>query len=421
MLQTSKPTVVAGSEHYRRYFWGVSADAIAAIEGRLALSRSNAPRLRGASHLPDGRYTMSIFDDFAGRDGGTYRPNPANSQLEAQLAAFIEQQTKFAITNQSRRFQKKRPPIEFGVIANVNFNAVAAIEQGADVIGVYFGAIAVLQVLFQNMLSHPLILKNIGDASSEEYRSRGLDFAKITGDNFAGRGNLRPNDSVRSHYAGLLAWMAIQFIMEHEFAHVINGHVEWLNATTGLGALRETGASAIPNLSNMDLQTLEFDADCYGAASLTRVTLQAVPKGLWVNTFLQTPAQILFGILFSLYCVFRLFHNSPPQRDDDFLACGDHPPAYLRLYVVLATIASFEHFTGLFSEADLDHSLMSVFQEAEAAFSHVSTAPQVHFRSLFPENWSTQCRQACDILKGNWTKNIRGQLMPYYRGRVLEP
>jgi len=271
------------------------------------------------------------------------------------------------------------------------------------------------------MLSHPLILTNIGNASSEEYRSSGFDFARITADNFAGRGNLKPNDPVRSHYAGLLAWMAIQFIMEHEFAHVINGHVEWLNATTGIGALGETGASAIPNLSNVDLQTLEFDADSYGAASLTRFTLQAVPTGLWVNAFLQTPAQILFSILFSLYCVFRLFHNSPSQLNENFLACGDHPPAFLRLYIVFATIASFEHFTGLFSKADLDQSLMSVFREAEAAFSHVSAAPQVDFRSLFPEDWTIRCRQACDILKGNWTENVRGQLMPFYRGRVLEP
>jgi hypothetical protein len=75
---------------------------------------------------------MSIFDDFAGRDGGTYRPNPTNSQFEAQLAAFIEQQTKLVLTSQARRFQKIRPPIEFGVIANTNFNAVAAIEQGAE-------------------------------------------------------------------------------------------------------------------------------------------------------------------------------------------------------------------------------------------------------------------------------------------------
>jgi hypothetical protein len=107
---------------------------------------------------------------------------------------------------------------------------------------------------------------------------------------------LWPNDPVRGDYASWLAWTARYFIFEHEFCHIFNGHLDWINKTTGFKALGEVGASSIPGLSNLDLQTLEADADCYAATHTALTIFRATPEKVFLGSqHLKTYHELDFG------------------------------------------------------------------------------------------------------------------------------
>src|SRR5215216_194778 len=158
------------------------------------------------------------------------------------------------------------PPIYFDFIDNRKLNAGAFLRDGRYFIGVTRGALATLEVLFDRMLADPQILPFIGDPKEEVadlplLPNLGRDFARSVDSvpEFP-----RPQDPARRATARKLGELALDFLTAHEFAHIANGHLDYLQANQGsLGIDELSGASWAPSNSESALinQVMEMDAD----------------------------------------------------------------------------------------------------------------------------------------------------------------
>jgi hypothetical protein len=272
---------------------------------------------------------VSIADDIANPFGGIW-PEPA----ETQLGKFVASSTRYLRRIQEANFIVARPPLEFNLIRSGSFNAFAATRKEADFIGMNIGVCLILNNLFLRMMAHPGVLPKVGNSSSEMAPAVSNGVPLDVGINkppFFGVERVVPNDPVRADYALKLAFIARIFIIEHELCHIFNGHVDWLNDRHRSNALGEVGASLIPNLSYLDLQTLEMDADCYGSSHTLLSIFRSDPAKVLSNPFMSTYSAALYAVAFALYSVFRLFHNRPLAPDIELVGGGDHPPAVLRV------------------------------------------------------------------------------------------
>jgi hypothetical protein len=135
------------------------------------------------------------------------------------------------------------PPIHFDFIDNLGFNAKALRYDGRYFIGVYRGTVATLAVLFDRLLADPEILPFIGDAEAETsdlplLPDIGIDFVQSVDSvpTFP-----RPRDPARRAAAQKLAELALDFLTAHEFAHIANGHLDYMTKAQGISAIDETG------------------------------------------------------------------------------------------------------------------------------------------------------------------------------------
>ena len=157
------------------------------------------------------------------------------------------------------------PPIYFGYFNNSEFNAVAFREDGRYFIGVSRGAAAILAVLFDRMLADPRILPiwnrdppEVDAADLPLIPDLGPDFlhAVASVPLFSG-----PRHPARQAAAGLMKAAAFDFLIAHEFAHIANGHIDYLNSVRGVSAIDEVGDTPESSETALIRQTMEMDAD----------------------------------------------------------------------------------------------------------------------------------------------------------------
>jgi hypothetical protein len=168
---------------------------------------------------------MGVFEDFAAAIDEDAYPRG----LSANLDGIADWYTKRARALQRDNFVVQRLPIECGLVNSNIFNAVAGLQGGNDVIGMYIGTIFILRDLFGVMLSHRDILQHIGNASVERRLRPKFNIEQDTidlGHELANPNRPWPNDPIRGDYASWLAWIARYFIFEHEFCHIFNGHLD---------------------------------------------------------------------------------------------------------------------------------------------------------------------------------------------------
>lgn len=159
----------------------------------------------------------------------------------------------------------KLPPIYFGYFNHSVFNAVAFREDGRYFIGVSRGAAATLGVLFDRMLADPRVL-DIWNRDPPEIDAADLPLIPDLGPDF-----LRavasvplfsgPRSPARQAAAGLMKAAAFDFLIAHEFAHIANGHIDYLGAIRGVSAIDEVDDTPGSSENALISQTMEMDAD----------------------------------------------------------------------------------------------------------------------------------------------------------------
>jgi hypothetical protein len=177
------------------------------------------------------------------------------------------------------------------------------------------------------MLSHPAIFRHVGTPSNERARDyyqpdrQSIDLRDIAIRRW------QPLDETRRRYTSTLAVAAFDYLFQHELGHTFNGHTGFLKQAIGLNSFPETGASLIAGLSNLDRQTLEFDADRFAIGDCT----------VRINDVSGSKAGSLYTLLCAVYLLHKVFSvGSKIQSIEDVLS-SDHPPAHIRLRLILGS------------------------------------------------------------------------------------
>jgi len=281
------------------------------------------------------------FDETFSENGGWF--NPENFHQINRMLIFdwitpqIENIIRSHIKNTYSPFD-----VEFAYIdsSKVNAQVKLFVYDDKSYIGLNVGSALIIFNYFFQILSHPNLLLEIGNSNSEKYKKK-----KIQGVTFNinsdGTSNLVcakgqpmieyfPVDKIRLDYARLLSLHSIIFIIDHEIAHLVNGHL----------AFGEHSYFSGNKLDIFSEQVLEWDADSWAFSQGVNRTIKHIslspnemPEPIrWVYSSFEND---LSAWLFSIISFFLL--NSALPFDIDKLECDQHPPDALRASFALST------------------------------------------------------------------------------------
>lgn len=146
--------------------------------------------------------------------------------------------------------------VHFDYIDNPHLNAVAFIGDH-NFIGLNFGTIIIIYDYYFRLLADPSLFQDVGNALAEKTSSREASSPLAK----------KPNDPYRRALAVHFAWHAIDFIVVHEVAHLLNGHVGLLKELTTCSFLEEL-VSLDDSALALTRQTLEMDVQPIGSGPL---------------------------------------------------------------------------------------------------------------------------------------------------------
>lgn len=269
------------------------------------------------------------------------------------------------------------PAICFYFTDEPDINAYAFMNTSGDrFIATSAGGSLLLAAVFSYMLSHHAILKDIGNPAHETQIL--IPFNLLTSDMRSVTSPIpMPLDSERRDCSFWLQQFAIHFLVAHEFAHHIYGHLE-LDTGHGLNLVRsERGISQtdLPPEEAIVQQALEFSADTYAAAlslggmnSLVKVAAKDSDPELMI---FRSPRTFVRCWLFAVLTMSRLFcfddrHYHVPAKD---LAKYTYPPWTLRCLSIAGIAKGWccHHYPNDFTPDSFDQLAQSVFMEVEGA------------------------------------------------------
>lgn len=131
-------------------------------------------------------------------------------------------------------------------------------------------------------------------------------------------------------FEALLSY-AEHFVFQHEFAHVVNGHLDWINQVAGRGDLAELGMASRQGLSGIDMHTLEWDADC-------EATWRILTHAASIEAGSEMP-EVRLAIM-AIYIVAKMFGSETHLLNEGEILNRDHPPAYVRITNIFAYASS---------------------------------------------------------------------------------
>jgi len=319
------------------------------------------------------------------------------------------------------------PPIYFDFVDNWSFNACAIRGGGKYFIGVTRGAVATLGVLFDRMLADPQVLPFIGTPEEEVadlplLPDIGTDFVRSVA---AVPEFPRPQDPARKEMALRLAELALDFLTAHEFAHIANGHLDYLQANQGSLAIDEVrGATWTPRTSETALiyQTMEMDAD--GTAVLIslvsewgRVTGVNPRRGPeWEYTY-SRPGLVSLMWSWAVSSLLRLFEEVRLTEGDSTLE-DDHPSSRLRSVMIQQAAQRSPKPQGLGTHpafrGEEPHKIPAIIagrRDVETIFSQLTGQPEA--TEGLDEAWGEVDRSQMYRLQNYWRTRLKGELLEF--------
>jgi hypothetical protein len=159
----------------------------------------------------------------------------------------------------------KLPHIHFDFIRNSGINAFAFKSDGKYFIGLNYGTVYMLELIFMRMLSDARLFDIIGHPHEEDGNLPPL--AGYTPEAYkmfqAGHRAQPPKTQPRHFYAIDLFYAAIRFLIGHEIAHITLGHVDYIHSKVGTALVAETGWKAASSQleGTFERQCMEAQAD----------------------------------------------------------------------------------------------------------------------------------------------------------------
>ncbi len=310
------------------------------------------------------------------------------------------------------------------VIANSTLNACATKSENTYFIAIHAGTIILIYTLFLRMMSSKNIFAQVGDISKEPGINK-IYSAELT--------NLEqlifvtdPNESIgpvsqdRRVFAQILSDIVIEFLVSHEYAHIIYGHVDYKHSILGTFEINEgeiamrTGQSPDPLIS----QTLEMDADSgatnWGLASLNRKLTQPELLNPQIRQFYRNWPDMLKMWVFAVYTFFRIIGH---QNDVRTMQTYLHPPPSVRAHLILGNICTIferKYDTSILNQ--IPNICVGAARHVENMFAEISEQGL----DLAPLTFSTR-KDAFDhgrSLMRNWNI-VRPQLAPFAHTQLM--
>lgn len=152
----------------------------------------------------------------------------------------------------------------------------------------------------------------------------------------------------------------LDFFTFHEFFHIMNGHCDLIKSM-GISELSEDNSECTMN--GLDLQTLEFDADCCAIASIINeyfrdqfMIIDSI-DGMNGRPNLDSTVQFISGVLIAIYILHSLLNTQkiiPQQITDEYLQYMTHPLPGTRLLYVWATISTIITSLNIYSKEEIN-------------------------------------------------------------------
>jgi hypothetical protein len=361
----------------------------------------------------------SQFDKFYSLEKGIsiFNIDPSESSLSI-FNRLNERANKWIqLVTAATNYQRPAPIIYFDFLNSFKLNASASkVNDNLYFIAINSGTLLLVYDLFLRELSDPDILTKIGDSkqeikSAEPYPYQITNFLDLPPDEFNIIRLHKPaNDSIRHLYTFHLVDIVTDFIIAHETGHILYGHVGYISSVNNSSSLDEI-ANATPELTNLDLQTLEFDADCF-----------AVNQGIWkylmhfknrdipveYAPFFNSFEDVLFTWCFAIFSFLRIMGPGNYQPKD-FLH-SSHPAPRIRQVIIMRCIATMiEKRYPEFSEKRTYEIIDNAINECEQAYSIITLNQpkawgliealkkegEMHINSLM-ENWKTLYEKLSD-------------------------
>lgn len=364
---------------------------------------------------------MTSFAEYVEADGGEFVPPPGSIAQEwMDVARFLTDQR--VATGRKGELPMR---LEMGWVDDPEFNAWAESLPHTDVIAFNVGIIPILLGIYRSILSDPdtfpvaekpAELAEVAFAFAE-------DVTHLPTDGRAWRTTPMRNRH-REHQAQRLALGSFMFIVEHEFAHLYNGHVDLGNRTLGLRRLMEIGGPTATGAA-LTRQTFEWDADLQGAQRL--LTHALMPEIELVNNRAKwtLPERNVWGSksdsIATMGVVISIVHMIFSDLDEVFhpsAADRSHPPELVRLILTMRQIEHQLWFRAGWSPEEAE----------EAAWRDIGILTQrmseiVPGRHFDPERTEAAFRVANDMHQAYMAEfgRIRSDLDLLKRGGALAP
>lgn len=304
-----------------------------------------------------------------------------------------------------------KPEIHLAGTTNLRTDAFVSNLAGdhAYLVCLSYGLFANLHACFSGLMSHPEIMPHIGNPGNTNCRFTVADYGLLdfTFDNEAVRQNTPfeegfplwnyPLDEERILYALLLTDIACEYILYHEWGHILGGHLQYIMQVWGATDIGEVATveptAASPIIMGEPIRKiLEFEAD-YIAAKM----VAGIPHALQVHkrTFFQAyPASFLEkydlrdAVVFSLMGLFHLFREL--QVKENKTNSANYPAPYFRFCSLLFGIFRGENSEWTDQWDDYDY-------RGASEFARVSQLLQFDF--LFSEEIYNPEATNAEILK----------------------
>jgi hypothetical protein len=269
------------------------------------------------------------------------------------------------------RVNPSMPPVYFDFVDNPSINAFATKDEYRKYIGLTDGAVMVFHMLFARLMADPRVLSHIGNISIEQTNLPPLSILPKSIRDWTSQPVL-PHDPLRREVFHHLTQIVLDFLVGHEFTHLVNGHVDYLSARHGIMVLDEKETS-VSEEGALIRQTLEWDADCIAVCHamgncvqrIRDLNLTAGP----IKQFYRNPTDAFLLVYFAISAFFRIF------GDVDFTEAGllksDYPPMRHRQVVAMGTATTYimekaEDLMGANNEA-----VSLSIQATEPAFANI--------------------------------------------------
>lgn len=320
----------------------------------------------------------------------------------------------------SKQLLKPFPSIIYDYINNFSFNAHAFKYKEDYIIGIHVAVWAILNDLFNRMLAHNEIFPEIGnpakessDTSVKDYYDNVLD---LLNNSHQGIFKLKfPTDLQRKLYAYHLTGRAMDFVFEHELAHILFGHADYLYDRYGIHCVSEFQPSEVVNQYQFDLQTLEMNADTMALLSCCSRALNTVNNNSKVHpafrAFYKNYYQAFSDIAFAIYNTIRVFGDGDYKNIQ--LGKSTHPDPRVRQLQIFSTFRTVVKASKQYFTIDYDklHSLLiEKIKESESAYQLI-TGKQTNLE-VFNAEYFVDNPLGMAVID-NWKKNIRNSLLEY--------